>query len=57
MYDTNNNKSTGSGTGTGMQQALHVLYKYGILLVTDTPTEDEGAGIAALVRTYVFGSL
>ena len=57
MYDTNNNKSTGSGTGTGMQQALHVLYKYGILLVTDTPTDDEGAGIAALVRTYVFGSL
>ena len=62
MYDTNtnnNNTSTGSGsgTGTGMQQALHVLYKYGILLVTDTPTDDEGAGIAALVRPSVFGSL
>ena len=56
MYDTNTNTNTtstgsGSGTGTGMQQALHVLYKYGILLVTDTPTDDEGAGIAALVRT------
>jgi len=67
MYGTNptstntnthgNSDSTGSGTGTGMQQALHVLYKYGILLVTDTPTDDEGAGIAALGGALGGGSI
>lgn len=32
----------------GMIKALNSLYSYGILLVTDTPIEDGGAGIAAL---------
>lgn len=32
----------------GAVKALKALYSYGILLVTDTPTEDGGAGIAAL---------
>lgn len=32
----------------GMSYALRALYAYGILLVTDTPTDDGGVGIAAL---------
>jgi alpha-ketoglutarate-dependent taurine dioxygenase len=32
----------------GISTALKVLHKFGILLVTDTPTDDGGAGIAAL---------
>lgn len=32
----------------GMTQALRALYQYGILLVTETPIDDGGAGIAAL---------
>jgi len=28
--------------------ALKILYQYGILLVTSTPTDDDGAGVAAL---------
>jgi Taurine catabolism dioxygenase TauD, TfdA family len=32
----------------GMIKALNSLYSYGILLVTDTPIDDGGAGIAAL---------
>jgi hypothetical protein len=32
----------------GMSRAVRALYKYGILLVSETPTDDNGAGIAAL---------
>jgi len=32
----------------GMAKSIVSLYKYGILLVTNTPTQDEGHGIAAL---------
>lgn len=31
-----------------MEQAIQILYQYGILLVTSTPISDNGAGIAAL---------
>jgi hypothetical protein len=39
---------TEDGPTGGMSKALKALYRYGILLVTDTPTDDKGAGIAAL---------
>ena len=32
----------------GMTLALKMLHSYGILLITDTPIDDGGAGIAAL---------
>jgi alpha-ketoglutarate-dependent taurine dioxygenase len=32
----------------GMGAALNALYQYGMLLVTQTPTDDNGAGVAAL---------
>ena len=35
-------------TDQGMSKGLRTLYQYGILLVTDTPIADNGAGIAAL---------
>lgn len=35
-------------TEDGMKAALRALYQYGIVLVRDTPTEDGGAGVAAL---------
>lgn len=31
-----------------MEEAIRILYKYGILVVTSTPINDDGAGIAAL---------
>lgn len=34
--------------GHGIPMALKVLHSYGILLITDTPIDDGGAGIAAL---------
>ena len=35
-------------TDNGMKLAINSIYQYGILLVTETPVDDEGAGIAAL---------
>lgn len=35
-------------TDKGMKHALKALYRYGILLITETPIRDDGAGIAAL---------
>jgi alpha-ketoglutarate-dependent taurine dioxygenase len=32
----------------GMSRSLRALYQFGILLVTDTPTNNHGAGVAAL---------
>lgn len=40
----------------GMQQSLSTIHKYGILLVTDTPTDDKGAGIAALASSLSGGT-
>ena len=37
--------------GEGMTFALKVLHSYGILLITDTPIDDGGAGIAALASS------
>jgi hypothetical protein len=41
----------------GMRRALSALYKYGILLVTDTPTRDDGTGVAALASALGGGSV
>lgn len=38
----------GSNYEQHLTQALKVLYQYGILLVTFTPTDDDGASVAAL---------
>lgn len=47
--------SSSSSSSLGMQRALRSLYEYGILLVTDTPTND--ASIAALGASLSGGSL
>lgn len=44
-------------TKQGMNRTLSTLYKYGILLITDTPTQDNGAGIAALASSLGGGAL
>jgi Taurine catabolism dioxygenase TauD, TfdA family len=44
-------------TEKGMAEALSSLYKYGILLVTSTPIDDYGAGIAALSSALGGGSI
>ena len=41
----------------GARSALKSLYQFGIVLVTDTPTNDGGAGIAALAATLGGGSI
>ena len=41
----------------GMSRALKALYQYGILLVTGTPTEDGGSGVAALAAALGGGSI
>jgi hypothetical protein len=44
--------------GSGMKNALQALYEYGILLVKDTPIDDDGgAGIAALGASLGGGSI
>jgi len=43
--------------GSGMSQALKTLYQYGILLVTKTPIDDKGAGIAAMGSALSGGSV
>jgi Taurine catabolism dioxygenase TauD, TfdA family len=43
-------------TDAGMDRALASIYKYGILLVTKTPTQDQGAGIAALASAFSGGT-
>jgi Taurine catabolism dioxygenase TauD, TfdA family len=35
-------------TDDGMNTSLRALYEYGFVLITNTPTEDQGAGVAAL---------
>ena len=35
-------------TEEGMSRSLRTIYQYGILLVSDTPTNNHGAGVAAL---------
>lgn len=45
-----------AGNGDGMSQALRALYQYGILLVTNTPVDDGGAGIAALASSVSGGA-
>jgi hypothetical protein len=44
-------------TDDGMRQALSALYQYGILLVSDTPIDDDGAGVAALAAALGGGSV
>jgi alpha-ketoglutarate-dependent taurine dioxygenase len=39
------------------EEALRFTYKYGILLVTETPTQDHGAGVAALASALSGGSI
>lgn len=41
----------------GMMFALRALYTHGILLVTDTPLYDQGAGVAALAASLGGGSV
>jgi trimethyllysine dioxygenase len=40
----------------GVIKSLKSIYRYGILLVTDTPTEDGGVGVAALASAVSGGS-
>lgn len=42
---------------SGMSRALEALYRHGILLVTETPVDDNGAGIAALGAALSGGSV
>lgn len=44
-------------TPDGMTAALHTLYQHGILLVTDTPIHDKGAGVSALTSALGGGSM
>jgi Taurine catabolism dioxygenase TauD, TfdA family len=44
-------------TANGMTDALRSLHRHGILLITDTPTNDNGAGIAALAAALGGGSV
>lgn len=46
-----------SEDGSGMSRAIKTLYQYGILLITDTPVDDEGVGIAALGASLSGGSV
>jgi alpha-ketoglutarate-dependent taurine dioxygenase len=39
------------------EDALRFIYKYGILLVTETPTQDQGFGVAALASALSGGSI
>mmetsp|Transcript_50167 Transcript_50167/g.121555 ORF Transcript_50167/g.121555 Transcript_50167/m.121555 type:complete len:572 (-) Transcript_50167:67-1782(-) len=43
--------------GAGMKQALKSLYQYGILLITNTPTDDDPSAIAALSAAISGGSV
>mmetsp|Transcript_275 Transcript_275/g.386 ORF Transcript_275/g.386 Transcript_275/m.386 type:complete len:512 (-) Transcript_275:326-1861(-) len=45
-----------SGSGEQQAAALRILYRYGILLVTNTPTDDGGEGVAALAASVSGGS-
>jgi hypothetical protein len=47
----------GSNHEQHLTQALKVLYQYGILLVTSTPTDDDGAGVAALSSALSGGAI
>jgi len=49
--------TTNNSSSIIMKLALKTLYKYGILLVTDTPIDDNGAGIAALGASFGGGSI
>jgi hypothetical protein len=42
---------------SGMSRAIKTLYQYGILLVTNTPVDDDGVGIAALGAALSGGSV
>lgn len=53
----NNNEEEEEDSNEGMRLALKALYQYGILLVTDTPIDDNGAGIAALGAALGGGSV
>jgi Taurine catabolism dioxygenase TauD, TfdA family len=39
-------------TDDGMEKSLKALYEYGFLLVTNTPIEDGGCGVAALASAF-----
>jgi hypothetical protein len=43
--------------GSGMSRALKTLYEFGFLLVTRTPMDDNGAGVAALGASLSGGSV
>jgi len=44
-------------TAEGMKISLSALYRYGILLITNTPIADQGAGVAALASSLGGGSI
>ena len=44
-------------TDDGIKRALKALYEYGIVLVTGTPTDDGGSGVAALAAALGGGSV
>mmetsp|Transcript_21875 Transcript_21875/g.62738 ORF Transcript_21875/g.62738 Transcript_21875/m.62738 type:complete len:531 (-) Transcript_21875:89-1681(-) len=44
-------------TNEGMDRAIEILYKYGLLLVTDTPVHDGGTGVAALAAAISGGDI
>lgn len=44
-------------TDLGMNRAISSLYRYGIVLVTGTPIDDDGAGVAALGAALGGGSV
>lgn len=42
---------------SGMKVALKALYQYGFVLITETPLDDDGAGIAALASAVSGGAV
>ena len=51
------NTTSDDNDGEGMNRAITALYKYGLLLVTDTPLHDGGTGLAALAAAVSGGDI
>lgn len=44
-------------TDEGMKSALRLIYEYGILLVTNSPIDDDGAGVSVVASAFGGGSV
>ena len=55
--DKSMKESNEAAMNEGMDRAIEALYKYGFLLVTDTPVDDGGTGVAALSAALSGGDI